>query len=63
MLSEGTETEYKLQALGMGLSGCEDSVENEKFVRELVSRYEKLSEFVIAVSDAVGPIYTACPDG
>ena len=48
---------------GMGLSGCEDEEANEHFVEKLLQRYNSLAKGGIAVSDTIGSIYTACPDG
>lgn len=48
---------------GMGLSGCEDEEANEHFVEKLLQRYDSLAKNGIAVSDTIGSIYTACPDG
>ena len=52
-----------LEGLGMGLSGCEDAVENEKFVQRLQENYPKLCKSAYAVSDTIGSIYTASPSG
>ena len=52
-----------LDALGMGLSGCEDELANEHFVQHLKNRYPKLFKSGYTVSDTIGSIYTACPDG
>ena len=48
---------------GMGLSGCEDVEANEHFVQKLLDRYQTLAKGGVAVSDTIGSIYTACPDG
>lgn len=47
----------------MGLSGCEDEEANEHFVEKLLQRYNPFAKSGIAVSDTIGSIYTACPDG
>jgi hypothetical protein len=47
----------------MGLSGCEDEEANEHFVEKLLQRYPAFAMGGIAVSDTIGSIYTACPDG
>lgn len=52
-----------LDGIGMGLSGCEDELANEHFVEQLLSRYPKLSKYGHTVSDTIGSMYTACPDG
>lgn len=52
-----------LDGLGMGLSGCEDAEANAHFVEKLLERYPKLAKGGVAVSDTIGSIYTACPDG
>lgn len=52
-----------LDGLGMGLSGCEDEHANKNFVQLLLERYPKLSKYGHCVSDTIGSIYTACPDG
>lgn len=52
-----------LDAIGMGLSGCEDELANEHFVDQLLARYPKLSKYGHTVSDTIGSMYTACPDG
>lgn len=55
--------DYKVESLAMGLSGCEDAVENERFSNALTSKFPRLTKAAFAVSDTVGPIYTACPNG
>ena len=52
-----------LDGLGMGLSGCEDAEANEHFVEKLLERYPQMAHSGVAVSDTIGSIYTACPDG
>lgn len=52
-----------LDGVGMGLSGCEDEMANETFVNLLLTRYPQLATSGHAVSDTIGSIYTACPDG
>lgn len=47
----------------MGLSGCEDEEANEHFVEKLLQRYHNLAKSGIAVSDTIGSIYSASPDG
>ena len=52
-----------LDGLGMGLSGCEDVEANEHFVQHLLTRYPRLAKQGVAVSDTIGSVFTACPDG
>jgi len=52
-----------LDGVGMGLSGCEDAETNTQFVEKLLERYPNMAKDGVAVSDTIGSIYTACPDG
>ena len=52
-----------LEGLGMGLSGCENQTDNEVFVQAMAKRYPKLFKVGCAVSDTIGSIYSASPNG
>lgn len=59
----GVGKEVKLDGLGLAMSGCEQEESNRQFEKSLLKAYPNLSSSCTVVSDTVGSILTANPNG